>query len=618
MHYPKLHIVHNGSVPKVGESLVSADLQRDLHKPTDDTRSFSGRLAKRFLIWGCVIVLIGTGVSEILHWQLTALGWKFPWNHLAAVTVIGMVWLLPLWFALSRWVLRPVMIIVDANKRLSAGDETATCIPDEQKPDDEIGDIMRTRDRMLAQLMHAQEQLRIFQRIFEQAKEGMTITDRDGNIVLVNPAFTRITGYTLDEVIGKNPRILQSGRHDRAFYERMWQSVLSTGHWSGEIWNKRKNGEIYLEHLSISALRDGDGNITHFVGIFSDLSETMRLKRELEERANQLHAQAEQIERLHATMREFVKLLGQPLADPQVMRTALERLCNALEAKYGAMGLVDESGNLKQFIYYGLSEEQASIIQCPPTGKGLLGDVIRGGKAVHIRDVREHPNFTGFPADHPSIKSLIGVPVIHDGKIYGGLYVAEKSGGRDFTDEDVAIARAFANSLAIAFANRDLIDELRRSEERYRELYDYAPDGLYEVDADGIIIAMNKTLLDWLGYERDEVIGKMRYEDLVADDWRERLRSAEARCKREGRIENLEIELVRKDGTRIPVRINAVSSYDEHGNQIRCRATVRDIRRERELQRQLERAQKLEALGTLAGGIAHDFNNILTGILGFA
>jgi len=109
--------------------------------------------------------------------------------------------------------------------------------------------------------------------VFIHSREGMTITDAQGCIIMVNKAFASITGYAEDEVLGKNPRVLSSGRHDSAYYSAMWQSIETEGHWEGEIWNRRKDGEIYCEWLSITAMRDGDGRISHYVGNFTDLSE---------------------------------------------------------------------------------------------------------------------------------------------------------------------------------------------------------------------------------------------------------------------------------------------------------------------------------------------------------
>ena len=127
----------------------------------------------------------------------------------------------------------------------------------------------------------AELQLRLAATVFESSREGVTITDLHRNIISINPAFTAITGYTQEEVLGKNPRLLQSGRQDAAFYKAMWDSIDYMGYWSGEIWNKRKNGEIYPEILSISVVTDSQGRPTHYIGVFTDISERKRAEDEI-------------------------------------------------------------------------------------------------------------------------------------------------------------------------------------------------------------------------------------------------------------------------------------------------------------------------------------------------
>ena len=112
--------------------------------------------------------------------------------------------------------------------------------------------------------------------------EGVVVTDAHSRILSVNTAFTRLLGYTEDELLGKTPRVFKSGRHDQAFYEAMWAALLDTGHWQGEIWNRRKNGEIFPEHMSLSAVRDPAGEITHYVCMFTDISEEKAQQRRLE------------------------------------------------------------------------------------------------------------------------------------------------------------------------------------------------------------------------------------------------------------------------------------------------------------------------------------------------
>src|ERR1700739_304709 len=101
----------------------------------------------------------------------------------------------------------------------------------------------------------------------------MLVTDANATILRVNRAFTRTTGYQPEEVIGKNPNLLQSGRHEPGFYRQMWRQVEQTGSWQGEVWDRRKNGEIYPKWLSLSSVKNAAGVVTHYVGSFSDVSQ---------------------------------------------------------------------------------------------------------------------------------------------------------------------------------------------------------------------------------------------------------------------------------------------------------------------------------------------------------
>jgi len=117
-----------------------------------------------------------------------------------------------------------------------------------------------------------QQRMRQWATVFEDIRDGVVITDPSGHIRLVNRAFTAITGYTAGEAVGASMQLLHSGRHDKAFYEDMWAALNQTGHWQGEIWNRRKDGEIFPEWLTISAVREDDGPVTHYVGVFTDNS----------------------------------------------------------------------------------------------------------------------------------------------------------------------------------------------------------------------------------------------------------------------------------------------------------------------------------------------------------
>lgn len=123
----------------------------------------------------------------------------------------------------------------------------------------------------------------VMHKLFENVSEGIMITDCRKRICHVNPAFEFVTGYTREEVIGNAPTILQSGMHGPHFYREMWEQILAEGSWQGEIWNRRKTGDVYPEWLTISEVRDEAGNVTNYCGIFSDLSERRHVETQLEQ-----------------------------------------------------------------------------------------------------------------------------------------------------------------------------------------------------------------------------------------------------------------------------------------------------------------------------------------------
>ncbi|MEZ5455391.1 MAG: EAL domain-containing protein [Lysobacteraceae bacterium] len=127
-----------------------------------------------------------------------------------------------------------------------------------------------------------EERLGLAASVFTHAREAIVITDPDGSITSVNQAFCDITGYQAEEVIGKNPRLLSSGQQTASFYAAMWRDLTTQGHWHGELWNRRKDGHLYAELLTISAVRDTSGETVRYVALFTDISELKRHQRQLE------------------------------------------------------------------------------------------------------------------------------------------------------------------------------------------------------------------------------------------------------------------------------------------------------------------------------------------------
>ena len=134
--------------------------------------------------------------------------------------------------------------------------------------------------------LKAEESLRLNASVFDNAWEGIVITDASNTILRINQAFTEITGYTSEEIIGQKPKILSSGRQTSDFYREMWRELYDSGHWRGEVWNRKKSGELYAEILTLSTVKNSDGDITHYVGVFADITRMKTTEQQLEQLAH--------------------------------------------------------------------------------------------------------------------------------------------------------------------------------------------------------------------------------------------------------------------------------------------------------------------------------------------
>lgn len=192
----------------------------------------------------------------------------------------GILGLLALLLAGS--VLQPLKASTRRMRSMAAGE--APLAPIAVGSNDEIGELLGGFNQLQEMVVAREERLRLAASVFAHSREGILIADRQGKVMDINAAFSQITGYAREEVMGRNPRILSSGRHDQYFYQRMWRDLTEFGYWQGEIWNRRKSGEVYPEQLTICAVRDTHGSIEHYVAVFSDITE----RKELEEQIHQL------------------------------------------------------------------------------------------------------------------------------------------------------------------------------------------------------------------------------------------------------------------------------------------------------------------------------------------
>ncbi|MDP1559090.1 MAG: EAL domain-containing protein [Nitrosomonas sp.] len=201
---------------------------------------------------------------------------------------------------------------------------TAIIVPPDME-NSVIAGLSRMQDKLhVLEIAHkkSEEQLRIAATFFE-SQEAMMITDAKNIILRVNQAFTRITGYTAEETVGQTPRMLQSGRHSEDFYREMWETITRTGGWQGEIWDRRKNGEVYPKWLTLSAVRSENGAVTHYVAMHSDITEHKKTEAKIRELAF------------------FDQLTGLPNRTLLLDRLQQAKAASIRSGSYGALLLID-------------------------------------------------------------------------------------------------------------------------------------------------------------------------------------------------------------------------------------------------------------------------------------
>lgn len=189
--------------------------------------------------------------------------------------------------------------------------------------------------------------------IFKNSIEGIVITDSEANIESINLAFTTITGFTEEDAIGKNPRILKSHRQDEAFYKKMWQQLINKGYWSGEIWNRRKNGQVFPERLTITSTRDDKGAIIRFISFFHDLSEVKEKEEKILYEATHDHLTGlPNRELLMGEIDKQIKLTGPahaPLRIIYIDIKNLKRINKSAGPETGDILLIEASRRLREF-----------------------------------------------------------------------------------------------------------------------------------------------------------------------------------------------------------------------------------------------------------------------------
>jgi two-component system, sensor histidine kinase and response regulator len=301
----------------------------------------------------------------------------------------------------------------------------------------------------ITEIKATEEQLRKVSRAVEQSPASIVITDLNGTIEYVNPKFEQASGYSVEEAIGRNPRILKSGQTPREVYSQMWQSLKQGKEWVGEFSNRRKDGAIYWEHASVSPIRNSDGNTTHYVAVKEDITERRKIEQEL-------------IRLAHVTrsIREFV-----------LITDGRGRISYANRAVTDRFGYTPEE----------LVGKRVTILVSPAMGsdllRGAIQGTIQGGWSGDVLGISKQGEEFWM--------SLTTSQLQHDNRLLGVVVVS-----RDITERKLAE------------------EQLRKSEAQFRLLWENSRDGMRLSDADGRILLVNDAYCELVELTREELLGK--------------------------------------------------------------------------------------------------------------
>ncbi len=411
-----------------------------------------------------------------------------------------------------------------------------------------------------------EQSLRLQSAAMEAAANAMVITDQSGNIQSVNPAFTTLTGYTAQEVLGKNPRLLQSGNHNESFYRNLWQTISSGQVWRGELTNRRKDGSLYFEEMTITPLRNANGVIARYIAIKQDVSGRKRTEEALRQSEEQLRAMFD------------VASVGIVQADPRTGRwlRVNKKFC-------------DITG-------YSADELLRMCVADITHSEDLRSD-----REAFERVVR------GEAPDYRMEKRYI-----------------RKDGTLAWVNVNMTVLRDAAGQPTRTLAVIEDITERKRTEEALRAsqqltegIINAMPVRIFWKDKNLVYLGCNAAFARDAGFaDPKDIIGK----DDHQMGWREQ---AELYRKDDHQVIEsgcskllIEEPQTTPEGNTITLLSSKIPLRDSKGGVSGVVGTYVDITERKRLEVQLFQAQKMETVGKLAGGIAHEFNSILTAIIG--
>lgn len=468
-----------------------------------------------------------------------------------------------------------------------------------------------------------EEQLRLRWRALEASPASIVITDASGNMQYVNPKFVHVTGYSLEESIGKNPRLLKSGQTPPEVHRQLWETIKSGREWRGEFCNRKKNGDLYWELASISPIIDSTGTISHFVAVKEDITEQRNLREQLRRRNESL-----------SILHQFtIDLLDIRDVD-NLLQAIVDRSADLMDAPYVKIMLKDADSLVIRSVTKNLSFMRNERLD--HTEGNLSWQAFDTKSPVVIEDYSKLGEHNGIN-DQVSIYADAEIPLVTGSQSLGVLSIGRSIPGYSFDPQQMQIGVLFCQLVGLVLDNADLYSSalkeiaerkhteslLQESEARYRQIVESASDIIYRTDASGHFTYVNPTAYHLMGFEKDtELLGK-HFLTLASPNGRDKLRRFYDSQYLNGETNTYyEFPALTATGQEIWLGQN-VQIIREEGKIVGFQAVARNINEIKQAQEALAiaRDQALEASSLkskLLASVSHELRTPLSGILGYA
>jgi PAS domain S-box-containing protein len=471
----------------------------------------------------------------------------------------------------------------------------------------------KKNEERLSQLHHA----------VESSPTSIVITDLNGKIEYVNPKFTQVTGYSLEEALNQNPRILKTDLTPPETYADLWGTISSGNEWHGEFCNRKKNGELYWELASISPIMDPSGKITHFVAVKEDITPQRQLQDRLRQKNSYLSI-------LHEVT---LDLLNRRNPD-DLLQTIVNQAERLLATPYIEILLKEGDHLVLRSCTYNHSIPVGSILS---RNEALLSWKAHDERRTIVLD--DYPAWLGAHSHYFALElSAVAVfPILIGDLCIGVLGVGRTAPDQQYASDEIQIGQLFARLVAVVLDNANLYSSaleeiaerkrsqilLQQSEMRYRQIVENASDLIYRTDVQGDFEYVNPPTLHLLGYPDEQALLGKPYSELVLSEYREPVRDF-YRKQIDARILTtyLEFQANANDGSTIWLGQN-VQLITAGSEIVGLQAVARDIseRKQAEVSMALARDQALEASqlkSQLLAKVSHELRTPLGGILGFS